>query len=703
MNADDHVQEPDRVRTLHATGLLEAAEAPLLDRVTAMAVRLLGVRAATVSLADSDRQVVVSAAGTGTPERRSALSQSLCRQVVAAGIPLLVTDARADGRWRDVDAVHDGQPVACAGMPMRAPAGQVLGALCVIDAEPRQWSTAQLGLLEDLTAMAETEIALRLARASAAHLQHVLDDIPEPCLCLDADGTTTVWNTAATRLFGLSAEQAIGRPVDELISPKRSRRDCAHRLHRAQHGDAPAGQRVELTCADGSGREFPAEMIVQTRDVDHRSAWPAVLHDVSGRRRTESELERERTFLAALFDSLDVAVGACDSEGHLIFNQVLRESICSAERPVEMKDWAEVYQLYTPDGTTLLRTEELPLVRALAGERLDGQQIVIRVPGTGPRRFQFNGRPITTADGRRLGAVAVGQDITERHRIEQLRTAQHAVAQALAEAPSSDQAASGVVAAVADALGWTCGEYWQVDPGGETISRLGLWTRPGRDLSALTRDEPDVFPPGQGLAGTVWATDREMWIPDLAADPRDFTRKQTMLRCGLRAAMGLPVRSGRQILGVLTFFSDTVQEADPDLVDLLGGMGAHAGRYMERRRAEELELALAASRRQFDQVIAQIDDYIWTNEITVDGRMRSVYRSPNVAAIIGDELPPDADMAAVTARHVHPDDQAVLTEFIAALNAGKSAQAEYRIIGVDGVTRWVWPRAWTRSTGPSSR
>ncbi|GAA3147185.1 hypothetical protein GCM10010466_42740 [Planomonospora alba] len=681
---------------LHAAGLLEAAGAPLLDRVTAMAVRLLGVRAATVSLVGSDRQVVVSAAGAGAQEGRSALPQSLCRQIVAAGTPLVVTDARADERWRGVEAVHDGQPAACAGMPLRAPTGQALGALCVTDAEPRRWSAEQLTTLEDLTAMAETEIALRLERASAADLRHVLDGIPEPCLCLDADGTTTVWNAAAERLFGRPAEQALGRPVEELISSRRSRRDCAHRLRRVRHGDAPAGQRVELTCADGSGREFPAELIVQACDAGHRSAWPAVLHDVSERRRTESELERERTFLAALFDSLDVAVGACDSQGRLVFNQVLRESIRASERPVEMTDWAEVYQLYTPDGTALLRTEEVPLVRALAGERFDGQQIVIRVPGTGPRRFQFNGRPITTADGRRLGAVAVGQDVTDRHRIEQLRTAQHAVAQALAEAPSSDQAACGVVAAVAGALDWACGEYWQVDPGGETISRTGLWTRPGRDLSALTRDEPDVFPPGRGLAGTVWATDRELWVPDLAADPRDFARKRTALRCGLRAAMGLPVRSGHQILGVLTFFSDTLQEADPDLVELLDGVCAHVGRYMERRRAEELELALAASRRRFDQVIAQIDDYIWTNEITADGRMRSVYRSPNVAAVIGDELPPDADMAAVTARHVHPDDQETLAGFIAELNSGRPAQAEYRLIGVDGVTRWVWSRATPR-------
>ncbi len=155
-------------------------------------------------------------------------------------------------------------------------------------------------------------------------------------------------------------------------------------------------------------------MILQARDGGDRSAWPAVLHDLSERRRTEGEPEQERTFLAALLDSMDAAVGACDSDGRLIFNQVLRDSIQVSERPVEMDDWAEAYQLYAPDGRTLPRTQEIPLVRSLAGERFDGQQIVIRVPGSGPRRFQFNARPIETPDERYLGAVVVGQDVTDR-------------------------------------------------------------------------------------------------------------------------------------------------------------------------------------------------------------------------------------------------------------------------------------------------
>nr|BFE81359.1 hypothetical protein GCM10020093_039600 [Planobispora longispora] len=95
------------------------------------------------------------------------------------------------------------------------------------------------------------------------------------------------------------------------------------------------------------------------------------------------------------------------------------------------------------------------------------------------------------------------------------------------------------------------------------------------------------------------------------------------------------MRSGAQVLGVLVFFTDTVQEPDEDLVSMLDGVCAHVGRYVERRRAEELALALAASRRQFDRVVSHITDNVWTAEVLDAGTTRSVYQSQNAAPILG--------------------------------------------------------------------
>jgi signal transduction histidine kinase len=384
----------------------------------------------------------------------------------------------------------------------------------------------------------------------------------------------------------------------------------------------------------------------------------------------------------------------------IVVNQPLRQT--REQKPdLHVLELGEAFGLLAADGRTPLRGAQVPLARALAGEHVDGQQIVMRPPDAAARRFAVNGRPIDAPDGRRLGAVVTLDDITGRHRAEVLRTAQHAAAQVLADAASTQEAASGVVAAVTDALDWTCGEYWQVDEDQTVITRIGSWRRPGRDLSAFTGEQPVVFPRGKALPGLAWERGEPIWIADLAGDPCEFSRKPAALEAGLRCILALPVRSGGHVLGVLLFATDHPQPPDHDLAGLLDGVCAHVGRYMERRRAEELTVALAESRRQFDRIINQLTDKAWTVEIRPDGTARPVYVNTEHTTVFGGRLhlDPDDDFIAVMLRFVHPGDHDAFHAYCDQLIAGERAELEYRLIGLDGVTRWIWSRGAPRREG----
>jgi hypothetical protein len=114
-------------------------------------------------------------------------------------------------------------------------------------------------------------------------------------------------------------------------------------------------------------------------------------------------------------------------------------------------------------------------------------------------------------------------DITARRKAEVTRAAQHAVAQVLAEAPGSQEAATGVVAAVTNALDWRCGEYWKVDPDQRSITRTGSWRKADHDMSAFTGPEPVIFRHGQGLAGLVWESGhRDVVVQRAQADPQQL-------------------------------------------------------------------------------------------------------------------------------------------------------------------------------------
>jgi PAS domain S-box-containing protein len=675
------------------SGLLDSAPSPSLDRLARAAAHQLRTSRAQVSLVAGDRRVVAGSAGSPAPH-------TFCRMVVDTDAPLMVTDARTDDRVAGHPAIDDGV-VAYAGFPIRSLDGYPLGAFCVLHDEPRDWEPRDLLLIEDLAAAAESEIAMRaevrVHAGTARRLQSVLDACQDAYISIDTAGAVIAWNAAAERLFGYSAAEALGGQVANLIIPPRFRSAHAAGLARINAGGQSrlSGHRIELAARNADGHEFPIEMTLQ---VDEH-AFHAFLHDISGRVTDRRQLEHERTFLQALLDSLDVGVAACDSDGRLtLFNHAMREIHQGDARPLPAGEWSEEYDLYGPDGATLTE-DELPLVRAFRGDIVDRQHIQVAPHGGTPHHYHANARPIETPDGRRLGAVVALHDITDQRVVERSRDVRYAVARALADSTSAEEAAGRTLAAVARALGWVYGEFWQTDEPAGVINRVGYWAEPGHDLSVVTAGRPFSVDRGVGLAGHIWLTEAELYAAEVADDPRLLTRADQIREAGLHSALGVPVRSGDRVLGVLLLFSAAVEDYDADIADLLELIGAQLGRYVERRGAEDLALALASARRDFDRVIEQVNDYVWTVEIRPDRTIGSIYASPDGSGVFGEELTIEWDMAVAMEGRVHPDDQGTYDAFVAKVLDGRPAENEVRLVGADGVTRWIWTRAMPRREG----
>jgi PAS domain S-box-containing protein len=656
----------DRLQTLHATGLLQAGPVASLDRLTSLASRLLGTRSAMVSLIDADRQHFVSAHGMPDAGADIPLSQSYCRYVVEDEAPLIVADARRDTRLRDI---VDPQAIAYAGFPLRAPDGCVLGSFCVIDSRERDWTAEDLATLGDLAEAASAEVALRLACAREAEArlktEAILQGTHDAFIATDHAGRVLSWNAAAERMFGYTAADAVGRSIVQLIFPQRF-----------QDPTGVTGEHVSVTVIGSSGQEFPAEMMLQAvGDVLYYAFAP------------------DSAFLQALLDSLDTGVSACDNQGRLTyFNRSLREMLGKdASADLAMNDWSEHYGVLGTDGRS--HPERSPLARAQAGEIVRGEPLMIWRNDEW-RRLVSNARPIDTAAGRRIGAVAVTQDVTEAHRAEELRRARHAVAQVLSNATNARDASIEAVAAITDELGWMVGEYWQVTDDRKSIVRLSSHTTGDRDLSAFTDEQPLTFVRGEGLAGLVWHRNNEVWW-HTGVMPEDMVSegRRALQQVGIRVAVGVPVRSGRRTLGVLAFYTDKDLPYDSDTAGMFDAVGAHLGHFLERRWAEDMSLALANARRNFNRVVEQVNDYVWTVEVNNDGLPGLVYGSPNASGVFGPV--PEGESPTLTDR-LHPDDADALATFQQTLADGVQAELECRVVGYDDVVRWIWTRAKAR-------
>ncbi|HEX8117474.1 MAG TPA: PAS domain-containing sensor histidine kinase, partial [Pyrinomonadaceae bacterium] len=125
--------------------------------------------------------------------------------------------------------------------------------------------------------------------------------------------------------------------------------------------------------------------------------------------------ERQQGFIDALLENVEDAIVACDAAGVLtVFNHAARRLHGLDERPIEPDTWADYYDLYLPDGRTRMRKEEIPLYRALQGERVRDVEMVVAPRGGAPRTVLASGGAIYGPGGEKLGAVVVMRDFTER-------------------------------------------------------------------------------------------------------------------------------------------------------------------------------------------------------------------------------------------------------------------------------------------------
>ncbi|HJQ96927.1 MAG TPA: sigma 54-interacting transcriptional regulator [Candidatus Polarisedimenticolaceae bacterium] len=161
---DGPLQNEARLTALRRTALLDSPPEEAFDRLTQLAARILHVPAAYVSLVDGDRQFFKSSVGLPEPWsslRQTPLTHSFCKHTVATGQPFVVSDARENPLVQENLGISELGVIAYAGIPLTTNDGLTLGSFCVVDAEPRQWTDEEIGVLRSLAASAMTEIASR--------------------------------------------------------------------------------------------------------------------------------------------------------------------------------------------------------------------------------------------------------------------------------------------------------------------------------------------------------------------------------------------------------------------------------------------------------------------------------------------------------------------------------------------------------------
>jgi len=135
-------------------------------------------------------------------------------------------------------------------------------------------------------------VMTREALSREAHLQSILDTVPEAMIVIDERGVMQYFSTAAERLFGYQAKEAIGQNVKVLMpSPYRESHNAyvERYLTTGERRIIGIGRVVVGKRKDES--TFPMELAVGEMQSDRRRYFTGFIRDLTERQKTEARLQ----------------------------------------------------------------------------------------------------------------------------------------------------------------------------------------------------------------------------------------------------------------------------------------------------------------------------------------------------------------------------------------------------------------------------
>lgn len=410
------------------------------DDFTRLASYICRTPIALISLIDKNRQWFKSKIGLAVSEMPCDFA--FCAHTILQRGVFVVPDVLEDERFANNPLLTIDPSIRFyAGAPLISSAGHTLGTICVIDRQPRRLSVEQESALELLARQVVSRLDFRRHLVNALQngfakttqditerkqmeerqekLSTIVESSDDAIISKSVDGFIQTWNKGAERLFGYKAEEVINRHMSILVPPERN--DELLVFHdRLMCGEHVRNYETERIHKNGKLFHVSITLSPIRNAKGEIKEFSVIFRNISKRKQTEEYLHKEQEFLKAVLENAEDGIVACNADGvQTFFNRALRKFFNLPLEPIPVRRWTEYSSLFKADGKTKMSFEEVPLLRALQGEHLRNEEIVIAPKQGQPRTFTVSAQPIFDPKGKKIGAVAVLHDITERKQAEE--------------------------------------------------------------------------------------------------------------------------------------------------------------------------------------------------------------------------------------------------------------------------------------------
>lgn len=253
-------------------------------------------------------------------------AHGLLRRVVDSCRPECIPDlARGHGMLRAAVALRSGLRGAVA-LPI-ASDGKVLAVMEFFSGDACEDDEALLAVLQaigtQIGQFCRRQEAEEARRESESRLHGIVDVAIESIIAVDQKLRIVLFNPSAQKMFGYSAEQAIGQSI-EMIIPGRLHEVHRHHVSRfvnGQHSVRKMGEAMEVWGVRADGEEFPVEASISKMTHAGEPLYSVILNDVTIRKSNEQRLK----FLAD-YDPLTAL------PNRSLFHQRLGRALAHAQR-----------------------------------------------------------------------------------------------------------------------------------------------------------------------------------------------------------------------------------------------------------------------------------------------------------------------------------------------------------------------------------
>ncbi len=223
--------------------------------------------------------------------------------------------------------------------------------------------------------------------AAAQRLAAIVESSDDAILSKDLDGTIESWNRGAERLFGYTADEAIGQPVTLLIPPDRLAEEPGI-LERIRRGERVAHYETVRRRKDGTLVDISLS-VSPIRDAEGRIVGAAkIAHDITALRRIQKQQtlllremnHRVKNLFAVAGSLVTLSARGASTPAELASAVRVRLNALARAHELTLTDpaAAEVKVDRTTTLAELVRTMVSPFVD---GDAKEGERLAVSGPG----------------------------------------------------------------------------------------------------------------------------------------------------------------------------------------------------------------------------------------------------------------------------------------------------------------------------------